>query len=75
MCSPGINIVCLASTEFIFIIAVHIVLCFAFVAGMVLTAHSVLATAEQCLHGVKARPSFQALGVDKRYRAHLAETD
>lgn len=32
----------------------HIVLCFAFVAGMVLIKHSVLATAEQRLHLVKA---------------------
>lgn len=53
MCS-GINLLCLASTEFISIIAVHIGLCFAFVAGMVLIAHSVLATAEQWFHGDKA---------------------
>lgn len=53
-CAPGINIVCLASMDLIFIIIVYIVLCCVFVPGMVLIAHSVLATAEQRLHGVKA---------------------
>lgn len=49
-----ITVLVLAGRELIFLFASHMVLCFGFVTKTVLITHNVLATAEQCLHRVKA---------------------